>query len=516
MKLARGLAAAAVLLASFAYGASITGTVRGPDGAPFRAAYVEARNAKTHSTVIVFSNTQGRYRIENLAAGDYRVEAHSIGYRSDPMTGVELTANQDASLDWNLQKQPVEWTEIPIYMGFKLFPQGKGRARFVQSCGASCHGFQKMIDVKRDQNGWRQAVQDMRQRIGGLVIGQVKDGQDADDLTSYMATIFGSGPGSLPGSPEDMPGYQDWRSQFSDEALKIVYVMYEMPPGRMAWDANPDRNGDVWLPYFGTVNGVGRLNPATGELKEYLLPEQNRIATRSATMGKDGTEWIVTESEILIKLDPKTGKMQEFKGPAAKGNMNTVRVDPNGILWISGGPYSYRFDPKTGKFTEMHELPATYACNLDKDGEPWFTEANGAGRMFKLDYKTSKVSSWTPPTPGNRRRIQVDPSGTVWFAEYVAGKIGRLDPETGKIQELALPGAQPSPYPVGLDRENYVWYASGIMDTVGRLDPATNQVVEYPPPEVGNGMRELNNDPQGRMWFASPGNNTVGYLYLAK
>ena len=100
--------------------------------------------------------------------------------------------------------------------------------------------------------------------------------------------------------------------------------------------------------------------------------------------------------------------------------------------------------------------------------------------------------------------------------DSAAGKIIRLNPETGAFKEYPLPGEQPTPYPVGIDKEQYVWYSSGTMGTVGRLDPATGKVTEYPPPEVGNGMREFNNDPQGRMWLASPGNNTVGYLYLAK
>jgi virginiamycin B lyase len=197
--------------------------------------------------------------------------------------------------------------------------------------------------------------------------------------------------------------------------------------------------------------------------------------------------------------------------------MNTVRSDPNGILWVSGGPNSYRFDPKTGIYTELKDVPNTYGVNMDKVGNLWFDEAAGQGRIFKVDYKTEKVTTYTPPTaPGSRRRLQVDSSGNAWLAQYDAGQIVRLDGETGNFKVYKLPGDQPTPYPVGIDGNNNVWYASGIMDTVGRIEPATGKITEYPPPAVGNGMRELNNDLKGRMWFASPGNNTVGYMYLAK
>jgi virginiamycin B lyase len=186
-------------------------------------------------------------------------------------------------------------------------------------------------------------------------------------------------------------------------------------------------------------------------------------------------------------------------------------------LWVSGGPYSYRFDPKTGVYSELKDVPNTYGANLDKAGNIWFDEVGGQGRIFKVDYKTEKVTTWTPPPqPGSRRRLQVDSTGNAWLAQYDKGQIVRLDTETGAFKEYQLPGEQATPYPIGIDTNNQIWYASGIMDTVGRIDPATGKITEYPPPAVGNGMRELNNDPKGRMWFASPGNNTVGYLYLAK
>ena len=512
------MASALCFISSIAFGATITGKVTGPDGAPFRAAFVQARNAKTRSTVIVLSASDGTYRLENLPAGDYQVGARAVGYRSDPKSGIVLSANQNATFDWTMQKQMVHWDEIPIIQGIDLFPDGPGKEKFSR-CGSSCHGFEQFTNVRRDENGWRETIKDqMSTRIGGSVVyGTVKNDQDVNEVAAYAAKIFGTGPGALPQSPADMPGYVDWMKQFSDEALKIVYVLYEMPPGRMTWDANPDKDGNVWCPYFGTVNGVGRLNPDTGELTEYLWESQSsRVGTRSVQMTHDGVSaWVVEEGGTLVKVDVKTGKQTKYKGPGK--TMNTVREDPNGILWVSGTPFSYRFDPKTGVYTEIKDAPATYGANLDRAGNIWFDEAGGAGRIFKVDYKTSKVTTWTPPPqPGSRRRFQLDANGVGWLAQYDRGQIVRLDTETGAFKEIQLPGEQPTPYPVGIDTKGQVWYASGIMDTVGRIDPATGKITEYPAPMVGNGMRELNNDPKGRMWFASPGNNTVGYMYLAK
>src|SRR5258707_11907287 len=109
MKLIASLGALGLVIstASIADAATITGTVTGPDGAPFRAAFVQARNAKTKITVMVLSDNNGRYRIENLSAGDYEVQARTIGLRRDPKSGIVLSANQNVSFDWTLQKQMV-------------------------------------------------------------------------------------------------------------------------------------------------------------------------------------------------------------------------------------------------------------------------------------------------------------------------------------------------------------------------------------------------------------------------
>ena len=71
-------------LGSVCPGATVTGTVKGPDGAPFQGAFVEAQNTKTKMTLIVLSDSQGHYRIEKLPAGDYRVQIDATGYRADP------------------------------------------------------------------------------------------------------------------------------------------------------------------------------------------------------------------------------------------------------------------------------------------------------------------------------------------------------------------------------------------------------------------------------------------------
>ncbi len=101
----QGLGILGLLLAApVADAATITGTVTGPDGAPFRGAFVQARQAGLKMTVSVLSDNQGRYVVENLPAGDYRVQVRAVGYKADVKAGVKLDADQNASYDFALQK----------------------------------------------------------------------------------------------------------------------------------------------------------------------------------------------------------------------------------------------------------------------------------------------------------------------------------------------------------------------------------------------------------------------------
>src|ERR1700730_19140311 len=153
---------AVVLLGSVSYSATLTGTMRGVDGAPFQGAFVEAQNTKTKTTVIVLSDSQGHYRIEKLPAGEYRVQIRAVGFRAEPQTGVNLSADQNASFDFTLEKGMVRLSDISQYQAKQLWPPAKGKDLIFENCEI-CHGFQsRMAAVTRDEDGWKERVAYMR------------------------------------------------------------------------------------------------------------------------------------------------------------------------------------------------------------------------------------------------------------------------------------------------------------------------------------------------------------------
>src|SRR5260370_39478748 len=76
-----GMLGFVIFASPFADAATISGTVTGPDGAPFRGAFVQARHAGLKLTVSVLSCNQGRFLAQNLPAGEYTLQVRAVSYK---------------------------------------------------------------------------------------------------------------------------------------------------------------------------------------------------------------------------------------------------------------------------------------------------------------------------------------------------------------------------------------------------------------------------------------------------
>ena len=94
------------------------------------------------------------------------------------------------------------------------------------------------------------------------------------------------------------------------------------------------------------------------------------------------------------------------------------------------------------------------------------------------------------------------PDGAVWFTAQSAGKLGRLDPRTGRSDLISLgPGAAPHGVIVGPD--GAPWITEGGQNAIARVDPATRAAKLFPlPKERRNAnLNTATFDRQGVLWF---------------
>ena len=250
-----------------------------------------------------------------------------------------------------------------------------------------------------------------------------------------------------------MPQYKSLVRPFSPSAMNIAYVEYDFvaPNGMGPWSAVEDKDGMMWIPYYGRGNEVVRLNPKTAELTRFPLPFPRTAGIHSVIPAPDGTVWF-TEAALdrIGHLDPATKEITEFQNtPLPDGRRtgaHTIRVDEQGLVWVSGGPAISLFDPKTEKF-EHFDLGGTYGNVVGPERRP----------VVHL------VPAGWPDRPGlkGRRAVQVlsahqgqaaAPAGRFRRHRLVHRAPGRQDrplrSQDGNVQGVSrCPARRPAPTP---------------------------------------------------------------------
>ena len=519
-------------------GGTISGTIKGTDGAPFRAAFVRAQNIKTGMTMMVLSDSQGKYWTDKLPTGTYQVWATALGYKSDPdrRAGVVVDEGKTAPLDFAMKKSIVRWDQLTKYQAGVLLPDAKGKDVLLQEC-FNCHAFDTIGTARHDRDGWLQAIDFMRQ-VGVATISS----EVGDQVADYLATVYGPD-SDTPQSPAQLPKYQGVkqdRDHFSDDALNIVYVDYQLTgdPKDRPGTGRPDKDGNIWMEDGG---GLSKLNPTTGALKTWRLPDPTRPFIHEVLPTPDGSVWLTIEAQNKVaRFDPRTEKFQVFGDkyeavvPQLEANApwpelrntpgdqtgaprrHTAVADLQGNIWSSGRPLA-KLDPKTGEFKFFPEVPDCYGIAVDKEGNVWFAEFNSRDHhsIGRVDVATNKITKWTPPNPGaTPRRLKIDSQGMVWFGDYFGGNLTRFDPKAQTFKVFKLPGPMPTPYGVAIDHNDNIWYASMYTDVMGQLDPRTGKVTEYPSPYGEKGTRDMTEDSEGRIWYGAQPYFRVGYIRL--
>ncbi|MEO8344813.1 MAG: lyase [Betaproteobacteria bacterium] len=92
--------------------------------------------------------------------------------------------------------------------------------------------------------------------------------------------------------------------------------------------------------------------------------------------------------------------------------------------------------------------------------------------------------------------------GPVYYTAQATGKLGILDPATGKYNEVPL-GPRSAPHGVIVGPDGAPWITDGGQNAIVRVDPATLNVRVFPLP-ANAGYANLNTltfDRQGHAWF---------------
>ena len=224
------------------------------------------------------------------------------------------------------------------------------------------------------------------------------------------------------------------------------FRQYALDPGTNPHSCLVDAKGNVW--YTGNRNGtLGRIDPESGEITRYKLPDSTVRDPHTMVFDKNGNVWFTAQQSNAVGfLDATSGRFRIVKPPVPAGSRRPTTL-PYGIV-------------------------------LDSKGRPWFNlfATNMIGTIDPVTFELKTYPLVSDSTLN--RRIAITSDDKIFYTDYRRGRLGRLDPATGKVEDWALPGGPGSlPYGMIIDDQNRVWVAetgSQPNKLVG-FDPKTNR-----------------------------------------
>ena len=113
-----------------------------------------------------------------------------------------------------------------------------------------------------------------------------------------------------------------------------------------------------------------------------------------------------------------------------------------------------------------------------------------------------RVQEYAVPPGTHPHDVAPAPDGTVWYTAQHTGKLGRLDPKTGRTTEIPL-GDGSAPHGVIVGPDGAAWVTDGGLNAIVRVDPQSSAVRVFRLP-ASTGYTNLNTatfDKRGVLWF---------------
>ena len=145
-------------------------------------------------------------------------------------------------------------------------------------------------------------------------------------------------------------------------------------------------------------------------------------------------------------------------------------------------------------------------------GGVWYT-AQRSGFLGKLDPTTGEVLQIAlGPSSAPARRVWSDSKGNIWVSEWNAGQVARYVPGTGEWTEWKLrAGPRPQAYAVYVDEKDIVWLTDFGANAVVGFDPVTEEFTHFPGTRADAQVRQLLGR-AGEVWALESGTNTLMVL----
>ncbi len=346
-------------------------------------------------------------------------------------------------------------------------PEGPGRD-LVQSTCTSCHGLNLITNSwGYTKEGWEDRIHTMLvlpkeqmdsittylaahfppKRVAGAVLisgpAQVK-------ITEWLVPTLGSRPHD-PLAAAD--GSIWWTGQYADKLGRLdprtgAMKEFPLPPRSGPHGLIEDAAGNIWYTAI-SGNYIGKLDPRTGQVSQYPVAaaEPSARGPHTPIFDQKGTLWFTLQSGHVGRLVPATGEMKIVAAPSGKAAYPYgIKVNSQGVPWYVDfrGNRVASVDPVTMAIKE-YPLPDPAArprrIAITPDDVIWYTDY-ARGYLGRFDPKTGAVKEWL--SPGGRESAPYGIAATgniIWYSESGVrpNTLVRFDPATERFQTWAIP-----------------------------------------------------------------------------
>lgn len=237
----------------------------------------------------------------------------------------------------------------------------------------------------------------------------------------------------------------------------------------------------------GLRNQLVQVNTTTGQTNvltpQPFDPAANGQPFNDIYTSPDGIFFTQSTANVISFYDFAQGNFKSWTIP-------TLAAGPLGIFYASDGGAWFceftgqkigRLDPKTGTFREYPVPPGLLApavMRAETEGRYlWFTAAVG-NSVGRIDMTTGNMEAYPNSSPLSVPGVDTkDGQGNVWFSTFNTDELNKIDPKTGGISHVPMPGTlRPAPIGVPYDLsisvtygpDNAIWFTNDLTNRVGR------------------------------------------------
>lgn len=508
---------------------TLAGTISSQKEGPMEGVLVSAKQQGSTIKVTVVSNAKGQYSFpgDRLSPGTYDITIRAVGYKLPP-TIVGISTGQIATLDLKLN-EVTDKMELARQLSNAEWMISAGKDGAKLGACVNCHTLQLPMFSKHNAEALASVVQRMNLHTNNstlkhpwsdenMAVQMAKPPSESHiSLGKYIASINLSDREVWPFELKTLP-----RPRGPD--TQVIYTTYDLArPDAAPHDIAFDADGNVWYSDF-TTQYIGKLNPQTGEVKDYEIPlnRPDGIAQGGLQIDIDpeGKIWYGNMEQIqVVRFDPVTEKVMNIYNPIsseAAGDARTTMIDPasmkvDGNVWFNvaaedgvKGRGAWRLHVPSGKLTQV-----TYPKD-SIDAMAYDVVADSSNNLWGMRIATPYL--WTTdakelqteffPVPEDRtgcRRGHMDNQDRLWCGDWAGNGILMFNTKTRKFEgNWTMPMMYTKPYAAHYDDKAYVWAAGMESDLVIRLNPQTEKLNQFLLPIQNHNSRHV------QVWKGKP------------